>query len=65
MCYRTMAIRSIHQADFAQTLTALIDTCQGELATTLQDVTDGRFVGDADLYRLAFYLLLVDVHNDH
>ena len=63
MNYRDMAIRTILSVDFHQTLTALIDTAQGELATALQDVTEGRFVGDAELFLLGYYLLLIDHHN--
>lgn len=58
-----MCIRTILSVDFQQTLAALIDTAQGELATTLQDVTEGRFVGDAELFLLGYYLLLIDHHN--
>jgi len=63
--YRFMALRSItNRIGYIATLQALEETCQHELATTLQDVTQGRVVADADLFRLAFYLLLVDAHND-
>jgi len=63
--YRDMAVRSItNRIGYIATLEALTETAQNELATTLQDVTQGRVVGDAELFRLAFYLLLVDAHND-
>ena len=63
--YRDMAIRSItNRIGYLATLQALEDTYQSELAATLQDVTQGRIVADADLYKLAFYLMLIDAHND-
>jgi hypothetical protein len=63
--YRTMAIRSItNRIGYIATMQALEETCQHELALTLQDVTKGRVVADADLYKLAFYLMLIDTHNE-
>ena len=65
MSYRNMAIRSIlARDDLFISVQALHDTAQSAMGEALQDVIDGRWVNNEMLFALAFYLLLIDSHND-
>jgi len=65
MSYRNMAIRSIlARDDLPGSVQALHDTAQSDMGEALQDVIDGRWVNNEMLFALAFYLLLIDSHND-
>ena len=65
MSYRDMALRSIlARDDLPSSVQALYDTAQSALADGLQDVIEGRWVCNELLFALAFYLLLIDTHND-
>ena len=65
MSYRNMAIRYIlARYDLPSSVKALHDTAQSAMGEALQDVIDGRWVNNEMLFALAFYLLLIDTHND-